>query len=341
MLAVQFMVRRKIIQMDRFKALVLDQQDSEIRVSLQELAADALPDGDVLVRVAYSSLNYKDGLAVTGKGKVVRRYPMVPGIDLAGTVEVSRSPAWKPGDAVVLTGWGIGEQHWGGYAQLARVKADWLVLLPDGLSLRDAMAIGTAGFTAMLCVLALEERGLTPGGRPVIVTGASGGVGSVATAVLAHLGYHVVASTGREEAHEYLRSLGAQEIVGRLAPTGKPLESERWGGAVDTVGGQTLAALLPAMARGTSVAACGNAGGAELTTTVLPFILRGVSLLGIDSVMCPPERRRAAWSRLARELPREALNQMVQVASLQDVPRLSQEILQNHIRGRVVVDVNR
>jgi acrylyl-CoA reductase (NADPH) len=327
-------------QTDRFRALMLNEQDGKVQAAIQELDAGDLPEGEVLVRVAYSDLNYKDGLAVTGQGRVVRRYPMVPGIDLAGTVEESQSPAFKPGDAVLLTGWGIGERFWGGYTQLERVQADWLVPLPEDLSLQEAMGIGTAGFTAMLCVMALEAHGLTPGDRPVLVTGASGGVGGIAVALLAQLGHTVVASTGSSEAHDYLRALGAHEIIGRLQASGKPLESERWGGAVDTVGGETLAALIPALAYGASVALCGNAGGAAFATTVLPFILRGVSLLGIDSVLCPPERRRTAWARLARELPKAALARMVQVAPLAAVPQLSQAILQGQIRGRVVIDVN-
>jgi acrylyl-CoA reductase (NADPH) len=327
-------------QTGRFKALILGQENGAVQAAIQELETNALPEGDVLVRVAYSSLNYKDGLAVTNKAKVVRSYPMVPGIDLAGTVEESHSPAWKPGDAVVLTGWGIGERHWGGYAQFARVKGEWLIGLPEGLDLKQAMGIGTAGFTAMLCVMALEEHGLTTAKHPVIVTGASGGVGSVAVALLANLGYRVAASTGREEAHEYLQSLGAHEITGRLTPSSRPLESERWASAVDTVGGETLAALLQSIAYGGSIAACGNAGGNAFSSTVLPLILRSVNLLGIDSVVCPSERRRTAWKRLARDLPKDTLDKIIQVVPLAAVPALSQKILQGQIRGRVVVDVN-
>jgi len=326
--------------MDTFTALVLEQREGATHSEVRQLPTSALPDGDVLVRVAYSDLNYKDGLAVTGRGRVVRSFPMVPGIDLAGTVVESASAAYKPGDAVVLTGWGIGETHWGGHAQLARVRADWLVPLPAGMTLTQAMGVGTAGFTAMLCVMALEEHGLRPGGRQVLVTGASGGVGSVAVAVLAQLGYDVVASTGKEDQREYLQALGAKEVVGRLVPAGKPLESERWGGAVDTVGGAALAALIPALAFGASVAACGNAGGADLHTTVFPFILRGANLLGILSVNVPLERRRQAWERVARDLPAAALDRMIQVAPLADVPALSQAICEGQIRGRVVVDVN-
>jgi acrylyl-CoA reductase (NADPH) len=326
--------------MDTFSALVLEQRDGATHSEVRRLPASALPEGDVLVRVAYSDLNYKDGLAITGRGKVVRSFPMVPGIDLAGIVVESASASYKPGDQVVLTGWGIGEVHWGGHAQLARVRADWLVPLPVGVTLEQAMGIGTAGFTAMLCVMALEEHGLRPGGREVLVTGASGGVGSVAVAILARLGYDVIASTGKDDERDYLHALGAQEVISRLAASGKPLESERWGGAVDTVGGATLAALLPAMAHGASVAACGNAGGAELHTTVFPFILRGINLLGVLSVNVPFDRRRQAWERLARDLPLEALDRMVQVVSLADVPALSQAICDGKIRGRVVIDVN-
>jgi acrylyl-CoA reductase (NADPH) len=328
----------------RFKALLLEEADGAVRSEIRELSADALPEGDVLVRVAYSDLNYKDGLAVRGKGRVVRTYPMVPGIDFAGTVEESESPEFRSGDKIIATGWRLGEAHWGGYAQLARVPGDWLVPLPDGMTLEEAMGIGTAGLTAMLSVMALEERGLQPGGRPLIVTGATGGVGSIAVALLARLGYEVAAATGKREAHAYLEGLGAKEIVDRnelIAGASKPLMSERWDGAVDTVGGATLAAILPAMAYWTSVAVCGNAGGAELHTTVLPFILRGVSLLGIDSRLCSRERRMRAWTRLNDELPRDLLARMIEVVALADVPSRSDEILQGQIRGRVVVDVNR
>src|SRR5262245_3519159 len=325
---------------DSFTALVLEQRDGATHSEVRQLPTSALPEGDVLVRVAYSDLNYKDGLAITGRGRVVRSFPMVPGIDLAGTVVESASAAYKPGDRVVLTGWGIGETHWGGHAQLARVRADWLVPLPAGMTLAQAMGVGTAGFTAMLCVMALEEHGLRPGGRQLLVTGATGGVGSVAVAILAQLGYDVVASTGKEDQRDYLQALGANEVIGRLAPSGKPLESERWGGAVDTVGGAALAALIPALAIGASVAACGNAGGADLHTNVFPFILRGVNLLGILSVSVPLDRRRQAWERLARDLPAAALDRMMQVAPLADVPALSQAICDGKIRGRVVVDVN-
>jgi acrylyl-CoA reductase (NADPH) len=327
-------------QNDTFRALVLEQHDGNTRAAIQDLGVDGLPEGDVLVAVAYSDLNFKDGLAITGRGKIVRRFPMVPGIDFAGTVEESRHPDYKPGDQVVLTGWGVGERHWGGMAQKARVKGDWLVPLPEGLSLQQSMAIGTAGFTSMLAVMALEDHGLAPGGREVIVTGATGGVGSIAVALLAKLGYAVVESTGKAAEHDYLKQLGAQEIVDRLPASSRPLESERWGGAVDTAGGTTLAVLLAAMAIGTAIGVCGNAASAELHTTVFPFILRGVSLLGIDSVNCPSQRRRAAWARLARELPQDLLAMMTQVAPLRDVPALSQEIVESRVRGRIVVDVS-
>ncbi len=325
---------------DTFKALVLDQQEGTTHSAIRQLAVGALPEGEVLVRVAYSDLNFKDGLAITGRGKVVRSFPMVPGIDLAGTVEESAAPAYKPGDQVVLTGWGVGEAHWGGHAQLARVKAGWLVPLPAGMTLKHTMGIGTAGFTAMLCVMALEEHGLRPGGRAVLVTGATGGVGGIAVAVLAKLGYDVVASTGKADQHDYLTSMGAGEVIGRLAPASRPLESERWAGAVDTVGGAALAALIPALANNSSVAACGNAGGADLHTTVFPFILRGVNLLGILSVNVPFERRRAVWDRLARDLPVEALDRMIRVAPLEELPALSQAICDGQVRGRVVIDMN-
>jgi acrylyl-CoA reductase (NADPH) len=327
---------------DQFKALVLTEAGGAVQSEIKALSTGDLPDGDVLVSVDYSSLNYKDGLAVTGKGRVVRRYPMVPGIDFAGTVEESRSPLWKPGDRVILTGWEVGEKYWGGFARKARVRAEWLVPLPAGMNAAQAMGHGTAGFTAMLCIIALEERGLTPGERPVLVTGAGGGVGSVAVAALSHLGYHVVASTGRPELHDYLTGLGAHEIIDRntiAKPSGRPLESEHWAGAVDTVGGDTLAAILPAMRFNSSVAACGLAGGPTLNTTVFPFILRGVGLLGINSVFVPQEQRRAAWQRLARDVPPDTLGQITQTIPLADVPAMSEEILAGRVRGRVVIDV--
>lgn len=328
---------------DTFKALIADKTETGIHASIQDLTLEALPEGNVLIAVAYSSLNYKDGLAVTGKGKVVRQYPIVPGIDLAGTVLESTSPDWRGGDKVILTGWGVGERYWGGYAQRARAKSEWLAPLPDGLDFKQAMSIGTAGLTAMLCILALEAQGLAPDQGEVVVTGASGGVGSVAVAILAHLGYHVVASTGREETHAYLQELGAREVIDRsilATPSDRPLETGRWAGAIDSVGGETLASLLKSMAYRASVAACGLSGGSNLPTTVFPFILRGVNLLGVDSNMCPIEVRREAWARLARDLPLEALDRLTQVAPLAAVPSLSEAILKGQVRGRIVIDVN-
>lgn len=323
---------------DSFKALVLEQRDGRIDATIQELATSALPAGDVLVDIVYSTLNYKDGLAITGRGKIIRQFPMVPGIDFAGTVAESQHPDYQPGDAVLLTGWGVGERHWGGLAQRARVKGDWLVPLPAGLDARSAMAVGTAGFTAMLCVLALEQHGLAPG-RELLVTGAAGGVGSVAVALLAQAGHTVVASTGRADEADYLRELGAAEVIGRLPAEGRPLESERWAGVVDTVGGATLAAALRSTVTGGSVAACGNAGGIELNTTVFPFILRGVNLLGIESVQYPRAARPAVWARIARDLPANTRERMAQCIALRDVPAYAAQIVDGKVRGRVVVDV--
>jgi acrylyl-CoA reductase (NADPH) len=326
-----------------FKALLLEMVDGQQQATIKELPDDALPAGEVLIAVDYSTLNYKDGLAVTGAGKVVRNFPIVPGIDLAGMVLTSATAEFQPGQPVILTGWGIGERHWGGFSQRASAKAAWLVPLPDGLTTMQAMGIGTAGLTAMLCIMALEAHGLSPAQGEVLVTGAAGGVGSVAVAVLAHLGYTVVASSGRPETHPYLQRLGATEIIDRSVlgtPSPRPLESGRWAGAVDTVGGETLASLLKAMRPQASVAACGNAGGVQLNTTVLPFILRGVNLLGIDSSMCPMGLRRTAWQRLSRELPPELLAEMMQVVPLAEVLPLSRAILNGQVRGRVVVDVN-
>jgi acrylyl-CoA reductase (NADPH) len=296
-----------------------------------------------LVAVAYSSLNYKDGLAVTGQGRVVRRYPLVPGIDLAGTVVESTSPAFKIGDQVIGMGWGLGESHWGGFAQLARLQADWLTPLPAGLTLQQAMVIGTAGFTAMLAVLALEQHNVSPAAGEVVVTGATGGLGSLAVAILARLGYQVAASTGRPGARPYLARLGATDIIQREMleqPPDRPMLSSRWAGAIDVVGGTTLASLLASLKPGGSVAACGLAGGSALQTTVFPFILRGVNLLGINAVYCPLPQRLVVWERLARDLPLELLPQLSQVVPLADVPQLSRQILAGQIRGRVVVDVN-
>ena len=303
-----------------------------------------MPEGDVTIAVRYSTVNYKDGLAITGKGGIVRNYPHVPGIDLAGTVERSDDPRFKPGDKVVVTGWRVGEMHWGGYAQKARMKADWIVPLPDGLSEKQAMAVGTAGFTAMLAVMALEDHGLRPGGKPVIVTGAAGGVGSVATAILSKLGYEVAAVTGRPETEAYLRDLGATQIVARddiNEANPKPLESETWSGCVDAVGGAMLSRVLKQLEYGGSGAAVGLAGGAAMEgATVVPFLLRGVNLLGIDSVMRPIENRIAAWNRVVSDLPMDKLESMVEMAKLDDLTTLGPAILKGQVKGRVVVDVN-
>ncbi len=327
---------------DTFKALVLTQEGKKTIPEIRTLTNDDLPEGDVLVAVDYSSLNYKDGLAVTGKGKIVRTWPMVPGIDLAGTVMESSSPKYKAGDKVVLNGWSVGERYWGGYSQRARVRSEWLVPLPEGLDTRQAMAIGTGGYTAMLCVNALERHGVAPGDGPVVVTGAAGGVGSFAVAILAKLGYEVTASTGRAETHDYLRELGASAFVDRaeLARDGRPLESETWAGGVDTVGSKTLATVLSQVRYGGAVAACGLAGGADLPTTVMPFILRGVHLIGVDSVMCPYEKRVEAWKRLARDLPAGVIDSIGHVATLEEMPRFAEDITLGKVRGRVVVDVN-
>jgi acrylyl-CoA reductase (NADPH) len=328
---------------DRFNALVLEQEDKKVSHDVRKIGVDDLPEGDVTVAVEYSTLNYKDGMVVNGIGNLVRNYPHVPGIDFAGTVEESSSDRYKPGDKVVLTGWRVGEVHWGGYAQKARVKADWLVKLPDGLSTKEAMAVGTAGFTAMLCVLALENHGLTPDAGTVLVTGAAGGVGSVAVSILAKLGYTVAASTGRPEEHDYLKSLGAAEIVERATLSeysGRPLDKELWAGCVDTVGATTLASVLSQLKYGRSVAACGLAGGPKLETTVIPFLLRGVNLLGIDSVMQPYENRVKTWQRIATDLPHDKLAAMTEVAGLGAVGEAAGRILQGKIRGRLVIDVN-
>jgi len=329
---------------DEFKALVLEQRDGQVTPQIQTLATDALPEGDVLVAVEYSDLNYKDGLALAGRNKVVRSYPMVPGIDLVGRVERSDSPDFAPGDRVVSTGWGVGEWHWGGYAQKARVKSGWLVRVPDQLTSLHAAAIGTAGFTAMLCVMALEEHGLTPeAAGDVLVTGATGGVGGMAVAILARLGYGVVAATGKADQADYLRALGARDILNRdeLTAPGGPLGSARWAGAVDTVGGTVLAGVIRTLRPDASVAACGNAGGFDLPTSVLPFILRGVNLLGINSLPTPIERRRVAWARLAEALSADVIERMVaRVAPLAKLPDEADAILRGQVRGRVVVDVN-
>jgi len=328
-----------------FNALVVEKNDEgKTHAALRQIDIDALPQGDVLVAVDYSTLNYKDGLCIGPGGGLVRTYPHVPGIDFAGTVEASQDPRYAPGDKVVLTGWRVGEVHWGGYAQKARVKADWLVPLPQGISTRDAMAVGTAGLTSMLAVMALEDHGLVPGAGPVLVTGAAGGVGSVAVALLAALGHEVAAVTGRPEQEQYLRALGAAQIVARdglTEVTRKPLEAETWAGCVDAVGGAMLGRVLKQMHYGSSVAAIGLAGGAAIEGALItPFILRGVNLLGIDSVMQPFENRKRAWARLAADLPMEKLHSMVQMATLADLPGLGADILKGQVKGRVVVDVN-
>ncbi len=329
-----------------FNALVVrkDEESGKTRAGVERIGLDDLPQADVLVAVEYSTLNYKDGLCIGPGGGLVRQYPHVPGIDFAGTVKESADPRYRPGDKVILTGWRVGETHWGGYAQMARVKADWLVPLPEGLTTRQAMAVGTAGFTAMLAIMALEDHGLEKGRGPVLVTGAAGGVGSVATAILANLGYEVAAVTGRPEQAEYLHGLGAARIVPRedLAEvTRKPLESETWAGCVDAVAGAVLGRVLKQMQYGTSVAAVGLAGGAAIEGALItPFILRGVNLLGIDSVMQPRENRIRAWQRIARDLPMDRLEAMIRPAVLADLPQLGADILKGRVRGRVVVDVN-
>ena len=328
---------------DSYRALVVDQRDGKAEAGIRTLSEADLPKGEVTVRVDYSCLNYKDGLALTGRAPIIRRPPMTAGIDFAGTVERSESPAFAPGQAVVLTGWGVGERHPGGFAQRARVPAAWLQPLPDGCDTKWAMALGTAGFTAMLCVIALERAGVAPDAGPVAVTGAAGGVGSVAVAILARLGYEAVAISGRPECSDYLAGLGASEVLPRGARAeapGKPLLSEHWAGAVDAVGGAMLAHILAETRYGGAVAACGLAGGPGLKTTVMPFILRGVNLLGIESVYCPPAPRREAWRRLAQDLPRAALEAMTEVVPLDQAVARGNDILDGGVRGRIVIDVN-
>lgn len=327
-----------------FRALVMEKDgDGPARARLADLEESALPEAEVTVAVDYSTLNYKDGLCLSDSGGgLVRKWPHVPGIDFAGVIEASADPRYAPGDRVVLTGWRVGEAHWGGYSQKARVRADWLVPLPEGLTTRQAMAVGTAGFTAMLAVMALEDHGLTPAKGEVLVTGAAGGVGSVAVAILAHLGYRVAAVTGRPETEAYLQGLGATRIVPRadLAETVKrPLESEAWAGCVDAVGGAMLARVLGQMKYGASVAAVGLAGGTGLPASVIPFLLRGVNLLGIDSVMKPYPDRLRAWERIARDLPMAKLEAMIRPATLADLPALGTAILKGEVQGRVVVDL--
>ena len=325
-----------------FKAIVIDKDDSGYRASLKDVDDSALPPGDVTVRVAYSTVNYKDGLALTGKAPVVRKFPLHAGIDFAGTVEASDDARFKPGDAVLLNGYGVGESHSGGLAQKARVKADWLVPLPAGLSARQAMAIGTAGYTAMLCVMALEKHGVLPASGDVLVTGANGGVGTVAITLLSKLGYRVLASTGRLQEADFLKSLGAAEVMSRdeLSAPGKPLGKERWAGAVDCVGSHTLANVCAGTRYGGAVAACGLAQGMDFPGSVAPFILRGITLCGIDSVMAPMAVRTAAWARLARDLDLAKLEALTHEIALEDAAQAGADILAGRIRGRVVVNVN-
>ena len=327
-----------------FNALIVDKdEDGKTHAEVRAITQADMPQSEVTVAVEYSTVNYKDGLCIGPGGGLVRNYPHIPGIDFAGTVEASSDPRYKAGDKVVLTGWRVGEAHWGGYSQKANVRADWLVPLPKGLTTRQAMAVGTAGFTSMLAVMALEDHGLKPGHGPVLVTGAAGGVGSVAVALLAALGHEVAAVTGRPETADYLKGLGATQIVAREElneATKRPLESETWTGCVDAVGGVMLGRVLGQMKYGASVAAVGLAGGAALATTVVPFLLRGVNLLGIDSVMQPYANRVRAWERIAKDLPMDKLEAMVQPATLGDLPKLGADILKGQVKGRVVVDVN-
>lgn len=325
-----------------FNALVLTQHDKQTQAEVRQLSLADLPEGDVLVDVSYSSLNYKDGLAVTGLGKIIRQFPMVPGIDFAGVVSESADPRYKVGDEVILTGWGVGENHWGGMAQKARVKADWLVPMPKGCDAAKAMMIGTAGLTAMLCVQALQQAGVAPDAGDILVTGASGGVGSVAVTLLAKLGYRVVASSGRVEANgELLKQLGASDVIDRseLEQEGRPLDKQRWAGVVDTVGNKVLANALSQINYGGSAAICGLAGGFALPTTVMPFILRGVNLLGIDSVSCPYEKRMSAWEQVISLLPDSFYEQACQTVSLEAVPECAANIVKGKVTGRILVKV--
>lgn len=326
-----------------FKGILIEKDDAGYRATLSDIDEAQLPEGDVTVNVQYSTLNYKDGLAITGKGPVVRKFPLVPGIDLVGTVESSSHEGIAVGDAVVLNGWGVGEGHWGGLAQKAKLKGEWLVPLPSAFTPKQAMAIGTAGYTAMLCVLALERHGVTPDKGEILVTGANGGVGSVAVALLAKLGYTVVASTGRPQEADYLKSLGAAEIIDRaqFSAAGRPLAKERWAGAVDTVGSHTLANVCASARYRGVVTACGLAQGMDFPATVAPFILRGVTLAGVDSVMCPRVDRLEAWARLARDLDVSKLDLITHEIALSDAIPAASDLLDGKIRGRVVVDVNR
>lgn len=325
-----------------FKAILIEKDEAGYRASLKDVDESQLPEGDVTVRVSHSTLNYKDGLAITGKGPVVRKFPMVPGVDLVGTVEESSHPSYRAGDMVLLNGWGVGEGHWGGLAQKARLKGEWLVPLPSRFTPRQAMAIGTAGYTAMLCVLALERHGVTPDKGEILVTGAAGGVGSVAVSILAKLGYTVVGVTGRPEESNYIRSLGASEVLERSAfsSPGKPLGRERWAGAVDVVGGHTLANVCATTRYRGVVTACGLAGGMDFPATVAPFILRGVTLVGIDSVMCPTADRLAAWQRLGADLDMSKLTLITEEIGLAEAIPMATRLLDGQVRGRLVVDVN-
>ncbi|MGM7049476.1 acrylyl-CoA reductase (NADPH) [Escherichia fergusonii] len=323
------------------QALILEQQDGKTIATVQSIEESHLPAGDVTVDVHWSSLNYKDALAITGKGKIIRNFPMIPGIDFAGTVRASEDPRFHAGQEVLLTGWGVGENHWGGLAEQARVKGDWLVAMPQGLNARKAMIIGTAGFTAMLCVMALEDAGIRPQDGEIVVTGASGGVGSTAVALLHKLGYQVVAVSGRESTHEYLKSLGASRILSRDEfAESRPLEKQVWAGAIDTVGDKVLAKVLAQMNYGGCVAACGLAGGFTLPTTVMPFILRNVRLQGVDSVMTPPARRAQAWQRLVADLPESFYSQAAKEIALADAPKFAEAIINNQIQGRTLVKIN-
>ena len=326
---------------DKFKALILTRENGVVEHNIRQLSIDDLPEGDVLVAVKYSSLNYKDCLAVAGRGNIVRQYPMIPGVDLTGEVLSSESPDFQPGDKVLLTGWGVGERYWGGYTQQARLKSEWLIPLPDELEELQAMAIGSAGLTAMLCVMALEEQGVTPEQGTILVTGASGGVGGIAVALLAGLGFSVAAVTGNREHDDYLYQLGASEIVSRteLEKPARPLEKQRWSGAIDTVGGKVLSRLLAEMKYGGTVAATGLTGGADLNTTVMPFILRAIKMVGVEVTTCPIPLRKTAWMRLTKELSDNLLDQIYKVISLEEVPQYSENLLAGQVNGRVVVDL--
>jgi alcohol dehydrogenase/acrylyl-CoA reductase (NADPH) len=328
---------------ETFTAMVIDAVDGKPKGTFRQLSIADLPDNDVLVEIAYSTLNYKDGLAISGKGRIARRMPMVGGIDLSGTVIESRSPEWKPGDKVVLNGWGLSETEWGAYGRYQRVKPEWLIPLPDAFSMKQAMAIGTAGYTAALCIDALEKWGsIKPGEGEILVTGAAGGVGSVAIALLAARGYSVTASTGRPETHDYLASLGATNFIDRamLAEKGGPLQNERWTGGIDSVGSTTLANALSQTVRGCAIACCGLAGGADLPATVLPHILRAVTLIGVDSVIATRKQRLSAWARLARDMGQGKLDSMTTVEPMSKLPQLAEDIIAGKVRGRVVIDVN-